>query len=210
MVSRMPKVTWPTGTFNDSVKEWQQQWFYITEPRGKKWAAAPEFRSGAPLQLTSWPEKGLNWSSSDELSVIQTRVKGMEDKAIKLVDVVQVMLVRLVLRCQHRACNLWEYDPAEHQTLRELYGSSHKDIWKVLFKSGKPWPDSVADRGYQLSHPASPVSHHYVLAIRMFHWYVPREMFFNVLFHDYLRDGRRRRGGFIVRPRCRKNRPDHF
>ena len=24
MVSRMPKVTWPTGTFNDSIKEWQQ------------------------------------------------------------------------------------------------------------------------------------------------------------------------------------------
>ena len=53
MVSKMPKVVWPTGTFNDSVKEWQQQWFYITEPRGKKWAAAPEFRSVAPLRLTS-------------------------------------------------------------------------------------------------------------------------------------------------------------
>ena len=24
MVSKMPKVTWPTGTFNDFVKEWQQ------------------------------------------------------------------------------------------------------------------------------------------------------------------------------------------
>ena len=24
MVSKMPNVTWPTGTFNDSVKEWQQ------------------------------------------------------------------------------------------------------------------------------------------------------------------------------------------
>ena len=36
MVSRMPKVVWPTGTFNDYVKEWQQQWFYITEPHGKK------------------------------------------------------------------------------------------------------------------------------------------------------------------------------
>ena len=43
MVSKMPKVTCRTSTFNDSVKEWQQQWFYITEPRGKKWAAAPEF-----------------------------------------------------------------------------------------------------------------------------------------------------------------------
>ena len=53
MVSRMPKVTWPTGTFNYSVKEWQKQWFYITEPHSKKWAAAPKFRSGAPFRLTS-------------------------------------------------------------------------------------------------------------------------------------------------------------
>ena len=41
MVSRMPKVTWPTGAFNDSVKEWQQQWFYVTESRGTEWATAP-------------------------------------------------------------------------------------------------------------------------------------------------------------------------
>ena len=70
MVSKMPNVTWPTGTFNDSIKEWQQQWFYITEPRGTEWAATPEFRSGAPLRLKSWVKKGLNWSSSDELSML--------------------------------------------------------------------------------------------------------------------------------------------
>ena len=99
MVSKMPKVVWPTCAFNDSVKEWQQQWFYITEPRGKKWAAAPEFRSGAPLRLTSWPEKGLNWSSSDELSLLQTCVQSVVDKDVKLINVVQVMLVRLVLPC---------------------------------------------------------------------------------------------------------------
>ena len=120
-----------------------------------------------PLRLTSWPKKGLNWSSSDELSVLQTRVKGMVDKDIKLVNVVQVMLVRLVLPCQHRACNLWEYDPAELQTLQELYGSSHKDIWKVLFKSGKPWPGSIEDCGYQLSRSVSPVSHHRAMSIHV-------------------------------------------
>lgn len=165
MVSKMPKVIWPKGTFNDSVKEWQQQWFYITELRGKKWAAAPEFRSGAPLRLTSWPMKGLNWSSSDELSLLQTRVQSVVDKDIKLVDVVQVMLVRLVLPCQRRACTLWEFDPTKHQTLREFYDSSHEDIWKVLFKSGKSCPDSAEDRGYQLSHSASPVIYSHALSI---------------------------------------------
>ena len=88
MVSKMPNVTWPTGTFNDSVKEWQQQWFYITEPCSTEWAVAPEFGSGALLRLTSWPKKGLDWSLPDELSVLQTRVKGMEDQNIKLVNVV--------------------------------------------------------------------------------------------------------------------------
>ena len=99
MVRNMPKVVWPTDAFNDSVKEWQHQWFYITKPRGKKWAAAQEFRSGAPLRLMSWPKKGMNWSSSDELSVLQTCVQRMVDKDVKLVNVVQVMLVHLVLPC---------------------------------------------------------------------------------------------------------------
>ena len=101
--------------------------------------------------------------------MLQARVKGMEDKNIQLVNVVQVMLVRRILPCQHRACNLWEFNPAKHQTLLGFFDSSHKDIWKVLFKYDKPWPVSVADRGYQLSHPASPVSRHYVLAIHIFY-----------------------------------------
>ena len=97
--------------------------------------------------------------------MLQTRVQSVVDKDVKLVNVVQVMLVLLVLPCQRRACNLWEYDPTEHQTLRELYDSSHKDIWKVLFKSGKSWSGSADDHGYQLSHSASPVSYSHALSI---------------------------------------------
>ena len=50
----------------------------------------------------------------------------MMDKKIKLVNVVQVMLVRRILPCQRRAFNLWEFVPAEHQTLQKLYGMTHK------------------------------------------------------------------------------------
>ena len=32
MVSKMPNVSWPKGTFVETVKGWQQQWFYVTEP----------------------------------------------------------------------------------------------------------------------------------------------------------------------------------
>ena len=156
----------------------------------------------------SWPKKGLDWSSPDELSVLQTRVKDMEDKNIKLVNVVQVMLVRWILPCQHRACNLWEFDPTKHQTLLEFFGSSHKDIWKVLLKSSKSWPDSPEDRGYQLSRPASSVSH-CMLASHTLYLHNPREML-NVFFHNSPRAGRRRQGGSTVRPHCLKNQPAHF
>ena len=52
------------------------------------------------MRLTSWKEKGPNWSASDELIALQTRIQSMVDKNIKLVDVIQVMLVRRILPCQ--------------------------------------------------------------------------------------------------------------
>ena len=59
MVGKMPNVTWLEGSFVETVKGWQSGWFYITEPRDANWAAAPGFRSGVPMRLTSWQEKGL-------------------------------------------------------------------------------------------------------------------------------------------------------
>ena len=43
MVGKMPNVTWPEGSFVETVKGWQSVWFYITESRGTNWAAAPAF-----------------------------------------------------------------------------------------------------------------------------------------------------------------------
>ena len=59
MVRKMPNVTWPEGSFVETVKGWQSKWFYVTEPCGTNWAAAPAFRFGVPMRLTSWQEKGL-------------------------------------------------------------------------------------------------------------------------------------------------------
>ena len=69
------------------------------------------------MQLTSWKEKGLAWGSMEELSGLQNYVWNMVSKKIKLVNIVQVMLLRRILPCQRRVCNMWEFDPAEHQTL---------------------------------------------------------------------------------------------
>ena len=137
MVGKMPNVTWPEGSFAATVKGWQSGWFYITEPRDANWVAAPEFRSEIPMRLTSWQERGLTWGPSNELTGLQTCVQNMIIKRIKLVNVIQVMLIRRILLCQRRTCYLWEFDPAQHQTLHELFDTTHKDVWKVLFKGAE-------------------------------------------------------------------------
>ena len=70
MVGKMPNVLWLEGAFVETIKGWQSGWFYITEPRDTNWAVAPTFWYGVPMRLTSWQEKGLIWSSWDELTAL--------------------------------------------------------------------------------------------------------------------------------------------
>nr|XP_045084079.1 uncharacterized protein LOC120963971 [Aegilops tauschii subsp. strangulata] len=65
------------------------------------------------------------------------------------------MLIRRVLPCQRRTCHLWEYDPAKHQPLQELFGMTHEDIWRVLFKAGEMPPPMTEDRGLSLKRQAN-------------------------------------------------------
>ena len=110
------------------------------------------------MRLTSWKEKGLAWGSSVELTGLQTCIKNMMNKRIKLVNVVQVMLLRRIIPFQKQAFNMWEFDPAEHQMLLELFGTTHKEIWKVLFKTGEVPPPLSEDRGLSAKRLANPVS----------------------------------------------------
>ena len=82
----------------------------------------------------------------------------MASKKLKLVNIVQVMLFYQILPCQQRAFNLWEFDPAQHQTLSELFDTTHKDVWRVLFKGAEVPPSLAEDRGLSVKHPANPVS----------------------------------------------------
>ena len=145
MVGKMPNVTWLEGSFMETIKGSQSGWFYITEPRDPEWAAAPEFRSGIPTRLTSWKEKGLTWGNSEELTRLQTCVQNLVNKKIKLVNVVQVMLIRRILPCKQRAFNLWEFDPAQHQILSD---TTYEDAWKVLFKGAEAPASATEDRGF--------------------------------------------------------------
>ena len=142
-----------------TIKGWQSGWFYITEQRDPEWVAAPEFRSGPPTRLTSWKETGLSWGKKGELTGLQTCIQTLVDKKLKLVNVVQVMLIRLILPCQQRAFNMWEFDPAQHQTLSRLFDTTYEDAWKVLFKGAEAPASATEDCGFSSQCQASEVSY---------------------------------------------------
>ena len=158
MVGKMPNITWLDGSFSETVKGWQSGWFYITEPRDTNWVAAPEFRSGILMRLTSWKESGRTWGDSEELIGLQACIQKLVDKKLKLVNVVQVMLIRRILPCQRRGFNMWEFDPAQHQTLNRLFDTMYEDVWRVLFKSAVAPASATEDRGFSLERPADEVS----------------------------------------------------
>ena len=79
-------------------------------------------------------------------------------KKIKFANVVQVILFRRILPCQRWAFNLWEFDSAKHQMLRELFDTMHKDVWKVLFNGAEVPPPLTEDRGLSAKRHANPVS----------------------------------------------------
>ena len=154
----MANVLWLEGSFVETLKGWQSGWFYITEPRDPKWVAAPEFRSGPPTRLTSWKEMGLLCGSKKEVTGLQTCIQSLVNKQLRLVNVVQVMLIRLILPFQQWAFNLWEFDPARHQTLSGLFDMTYEDAWKVLFKGAKAPASATEDRGFSAQRHALAVS----------------------------------------------------
>ena len=90
---------------------------------------------------------------------LQTCIKDLIGRKVKLVTVVQVMLFRRILPCQRRAFNLWEFDPAQHQTLSELFDTTHKDVWKVLFKGAEVPSSLTEDRRLSTKRRAHSVSY---------------------------------------------------
>ena len=83
IVSKLANTPWPKGAFTETSNIWQREWFYITEPRGTKWATIPTFRPGPPLQLASWINKGLDWgarSNQIEPWVMELEVGEVEER----------------------------------------------------------------------------------------------------------------------------------
>ena len=109
------------------------------------------------MRLTSWVEKSPDWCSPDELIALQMLVQSMVTKNVKLVDVIQVMLVRRILPCQRRSRPLWEFNSKKHQTLKRLFETSYKGACKLLFKGNEKPPATDSDCSHDCKHPASEV-----------------------------------------------------
>ena len=87
----------------------------------------------------------------------------MTSNRLKLVNIVQVMLIRRILLCQQQAFNLWEFDPTRHRTLSRLFDTTYEDAWKVLFKGTEAPASATEDRGFSAQRHASAVSCLYLL-----------------------------------------------
>ena len=81
----------------------------------------------------------------------------MVTKSVKLVDVIQVMLVRRMLPCQRRSRPLWEFNSKKHQTLKRLFETSHEGAWKLLFKGNERPLATDSDCGHNCNRLASEV-----------------------------------------------------
>ena len=95
------------------------------------------------------------------------------NKNLKLVNVVQVMLIHRILPCQQRDFNMWEFDPAQHQTLSGLFDTTYEDVWKVLFKGAEAPASATEDRGFSSQHQASEVSDFTLYGTLVFHSLTP-------------------------------------
>ena len=54
---------------------------------------------------------------------------------------------------------MWEFDPAQHQTLSGLFDTTYEDAWKVLFKGAEAPASATEDRGFISRRQANEVSY---------------------------------------------------
>ena len=124
----------------------------------------------------------------------QQRITGghLAHRSRGVTSVIQVMLFRRILPCQARQEPMWKFNPVGAWTLQRFFGMKHEDMWKLLFKTQKSWPETTEDLGYDNTHAATSVSSLMTLLCE------PKEHTKLSIF--FCRAGRRRRSVLGVRP----------
>ena len=105
----------------------------------------------------------MSWGDEEEVTGLQKCIQSLVNKQLKLVNVVQVMLVRRILPCQERDFNLWEFNPAQHRTLSRLFDMTYKDVWKGLTKGVEAPTSASEDRRFSSQRPTSEVKYFHPL-----------------------------------------------
>ena len=147
IISRNANAPWPEGSFPEVSDVWQRRWFYVTTPRGTKWVAAPEFRSGPPSQLASWTDVGRNWGPTDDVPVLQNCIRELLERDINLVSIIQAMLIRRMLPCKRRPLRMWEFNPEGPRTVKHFFDLKLEGMCKLFFGPKVECPDTIEDAG---------------------------------------------------------------
>src|SRR4051812_7602502 len=156
-IKRNADAPWPEGAFQEELGLWQQEWFYITAPRGTAWVASPAFRSGPPPRLASWINIGLDRGLPKDVPLLQGRIKDLLKGDLNLVKVTQVMLIRRTLPGQCRPLRLWEFNPEGPRALQSFMGVTPMEMYKLFFGSQDVSPDLTEDAGLSRNRPDTQV-----------------------------------------------------
>src|SRR4051812_2313257 len=172
VIKRITNAPWPEGTFQEELGLWQQEWFYITSPRGTTWVAPPAFRPGPPPRLTSWINPGLSRGLPEDIPLLQGRIKDLSKGDLNLVKVIQVMLIHRILPGQRRPLRLWEFNPEGPRVLRNFMGMTPMEMHKQFFGPQEASPDVTEDAGLSRNRPdtkvGDPVSGSFTRTINLF------------------------------------------
>ena len=137
---------------------WQQEWFYVTAPKGSKQKPPPSFRPGPPRRLMSWVNQGLNWGPSKDVPLLQGRIRDLQAREINLVVVMQVMLIRRLLPYKRRPLRPWEFNPEVPRILQHFMGATPVEMYKLFFGSQAACPELTEDAGLSCNRPDTQVS----------------------------------------------------
>ena len=157
-ISRRADAPWPAGSFQEELGPWQQEWFYITVPRGRRQKPPPLFLLGPPRRLMSWINQGLNWGPSKDVPLLQGRIRDLQAREIDLVVLMQVMLIRRLLPCKRRPLRLWEFNPEGRRILQHFMGMTPAEMYKLFFGSQAVCPELTEDAGVSCNRPDSQVN----------------------------------------------------
>src|SRR3954468_21597407 len=157
VISKNADAPWPEGSFQEEFSLWQREWFYITAPRGTKWVVPSAFPSGPPPQLASWVNKGLDWGSSNDVPLLQGRIRDLLESDFSLVKVTQVMLIRRTLPGKRRSLRLWEFNPEGPRALQHFRAITPVEMYKLFFGSQAMCSDLTEDAGLRCNRPDTQV-----------------------------------------------------